>query len=111
MEVDLIFKIAGIGILVSVLAQVLGRAGREDIATLTSLAGLVIVLIMVVNLIAGFFQDVKAIFQLYCNGGGEDCCVAGGSIVCLCSPAGEPAGNGGGGVGRGGSGGARSLAG
>ena len=65
MEVDLIFKIAGIGILVSVLAQVLGRAGREDIATLTSHAGLVIVLIMVVNLIAGFFQDVKAIFQLY----------------------------------------------
>ena len=65
MEVDLIFKIAGIGILVSVLAQVLGRAGREDIATLTSLAGLVIVLIMVVNLIARFFQDVKAIFQLY----------------------------------------------
>ena len=65
MEVDLIFKIAGIGILVSVLAQVLGRAGREDIATLTSLAGLVIVLIMVVNPIAGFFQDVKAIFQLY----------------------------------------------
>ena len=65
MNIDLIFKIAGIGILISVLAQVLNRAGREEIATLTTLAGLVIVLILVVNLIADFFTDVKAIFQLY----------------------------------------------
>ena len=65
MGVDLIFKIAAIGILVSVLAQVLNRAGREDIAMLTTIAGLVIVLLLVVNLIADFFTDVKAIFQLY----------------------------------------------
>ena len=65
MNIDLIFKIAAIGILISVLAQVLNRAGREEIATLTTLAGLVIVLILVVNLIADFFTDVKAIFQLY----------------------------------------------
>jgi len=65
MDVNLIFKIAAIGILVSVLAQVLNRAGREEIATLTTLAGLIIVLVLVVNLIADFFSDVKAIFQLY----------------------------------------------
>ncbi|MBE5766724.1 MAG: stage III sporulation protein AC [Clostridiales bacterium] len=65
MNIDMIFKIAAIGILISVLAQVLNRAGREEIATLTTLAGLVIVLILVVNMIADFFTDVKAIFQLY----------------------------------------------
>jgi len=64
-NIDMIFKIAAIGILISVLAQVLNRAGREEIATLTTLAGLVIVLILVVNMIADFFTDVKAIFQLY----------------------------------------------
>jgi len=64
-NIDMIFKIAAIGILISVLAQVLNRAGREEIATLTTLAGLVIVLILVVNMIAVFFTDVKAIFQLY----------------------------------------------
>ena len=61
----MIFKIAAIGVLVAVLAQVLSRAGREDMAMLTTLAGLVIVLLMVVNLIADFFGSVRAIFQLY----------------------------------------------
>ncbi len=65
MDVELIFKIAAIGVLVAVLAQVLSRAGREDMAMLTTLAGLVIVLLMVVNLIADFFGSVRAIFQLY----------------------------------------------
>lgn len=64
MDVDLIFKIAGIGILVSVLGQVLTRTGREDMAMLTTLAGLVIVLLMVVNLIAQLFNSVKSIFLL-----------------------------------------------
>ena len=54
-SVSLVFRIAAIGILVSVLSQVLTRAGREDIATLTTLAGLVVVLLMVVNLIGEFF--------------------------------------------------------
>ncbi len=65
MTVDLVFKIAAIGILVAVLSQVLTRAGREDIAMLTTLAGLVIVLVMVVNLISDFFGSVRAIFSLY----------------------------------------------
>ena len=62
---DVVFKIAAIGVLVAVLSQVLTRAGREDIAMLTTLAGLVVVLIMVVNLISDFFGSVRAIFSLY----------------------------------------------
>ncbi len=65
MSIDLVFKIAAIGILVSVLAQVLTRAGREDMAMLATLAGLIAVLLMVVNLVAEFFGDVKTIFNLY----------------------------------------------
>lgn len=65
MDIDFVFKIAAIGMLVTVLQQVLSRAGREDIATLTALSGLVIVLVMVMNLVAEFFSSVKAMFQLY----------------------------------------------
>lgn len=65
MDVELIFKIAAIGVLVALLSQILSRAGRDDMAMLTTLAGLVIVLLMVVNLIAEFFGSVRAIFQLY----------------------------------------------
>jgi stage III sporulation protein AC len=65
MSIDMVFKVAAIGILVSVLSQVLTRAGREDIAMLTTLTGLVVVLLMVVNMISEFFGSVKAIFQLY----------------------------------------------
>ena len=65
MTVDVVFKIAAIGILVAVLSQVLTRAGREDIAMMTTLAGLVVALIMVVNLISDFFGSVRAIFSLY----------------------------------------------
>ena len=63
--VVLVFKIAAIGVLVSVLAQVLSRAGRDDMAMLTTLTGLVIVLLMVANLVSDFFQQVKTIFNLY----------------------------------------------
>lgn len=59
------FKIAAIGILIAVLNQVLVRAGREDIATLTTIAGLIIVLLMVVDLISNLFDSVKQIFGLY----------------------------------------------
>ncbi len=65
MSVDLVFKIAAIGVLVSVLAQVLSRAGRDDMAMLTTLTGLVIVLLMVANLVSDFFTSVKSIFNLY----------------------------------------------
>ncbi|HIQ71600.1 MAG TPA: stage III sporulation protein AC [Candidatus Onthenecus intestinigallinarum] len=65
MNVDLLFQIAGIGILVSVIAQVLSRTGREDMAMLASVAGLVVVLLMVVNVVAQLLNNVKSIFQLY----------------------------------------------
>ena len=64
MNIDLVFKIAAIGILVAVLSQVLERTGREDMATLTGVAGLVLVLLIVVNLIAQLFSSVKSIFDL-----------------------------------------------
>jgi len=64
MNVDLIFKIAAIGILVSVLHQVLVRAGREDQAMLTTLTGLIVVLSMVIREISTLFNSVKTIFNL-----------------------------------------------
>lgn len=64
MEVDLIFKIAAIGILVAVLNQVLSRAGRDEQAMMTTLAGLVVVLMMVVQEIARLFDLVKDLFGL-----------------------------------------------
>ena len=64
MDVDLIFKIAAIGILVAVLNQVLSRAGWDEQAMMTTLAGLVVVLMMVVQEIAHLFDMVKTLFQL-----------------------------------------------
>ena len=64
MEVDLIFSIAAIGILVAVLNQVLSRAGRDEQAMMTTLAGLVVVLMMVVQEIADLFDLVKTLFSL-----------------------------------------------
>ena len=64
MNVDLIFKIAAIGILVAVLNQVLSRAGRDEQAMMTTLAGLVVVLMMVVREIASLFDLVKTLFGL-----------------------------------------------
>ena len=64
MNVDLIFKIAAIGIIVAVLNQVLIRAGREDQAMLTTLAGLVVVLTMVVREVDTLFKTIKTIFEL-----------------------------------------------
>lgn len=63
MEIDLIFKIAAIGIIVSILNQVLSRSGREEQATMTSLAGLVVVLMMLTQKIAELFDLVKQLFQ------------------------------------------------
>ena len=64
MDVDFIFRIAAIVIIVTVLNLVLVRSGREDQAMLTTLAGLVVVLLMVVNAIAGLFTTVKSLFGL-----------------------------------------------
>ena len=63
MEIDLIFKIAAIGIIVSILNQVLSRSGREEQATMTSLAALVVVLMIVVQRIAELFDMVKTLFE------------------------------------------------
>ena len=63
MEIDLIFKIAAVGIIVSILNQVLVRSGREEQATMTSLAGLVVVLMIVVQRIAVLFDLVKTLFR------------------------------------------------
>ncbi len=63
MDIDLIFKIAAIGIIVSILNQVLSRSGREEQATMTSLAGLVVVLMMLAQKIADLFDLVKTLFQ------------------------------------------------
>lgn len=64
MNIDLIFKIAGIGIVVAVLNQLLTRAGREEQALLTTIAGLVVVLLIVTQEIGKLFDTIKNIFDL-----------------------------------------------
>ena len=64
MDIDLIFKIAAIGIIVSILNQVLSRSGREEQATMTSLAGLVLVLFWLVPYIYELFETMKNLFAL-----------------------------------------------
>ena len=63
MDVDLIFKIAAIGILVAVLNQLLVRSGREEQVMMTTLAGLVVVLMMMVQEISDLFNLIKTLFQ------------------------------------------------
>ncbi len=62
MDIDLIFKIAAIGIVVAVLNQLLVRSGREEQAMMTTLAGLVVVMMMLVRQISDLFQLIKALF-------------------------------------------------
>ena len=64
MDVDLIFRVAGIGIIVAVLNQLLARSGREEQALLTTIAGLIVVLVIIVQQIGDLFEMVKSIFQL-----------------------------------------------
>ncbi len=64
MDVDFVFRIAGIGVVVTVISQLLSRAGRDDMAMLATLSGLVIVLMMVVNMISDFFTSMRALFAL-----------------------------------------------
>ena len=63
MEIDLIFKIAAVGIIVSILGQVLSRSGREEQATMTTLAGLVVVLMMLARKIAELFDLIRDLFD------------------------------------------------
>lgn len=64
MEIDILFKIAGIGILVTIISQLLTRAGREDIAMLAAIAGLVVVMVMVTNMISELFSSLKSLFSI-----------------------------------------------
>ncbi|NLW45900.1 MAG: stage III sporulation protein AC [Firmicutes bacterium] len=64
MDINLIFKIAGIGILVSVLNMVLKQAGKEEQAQMLTLAGVIIVLLMVIQLVQKLFTDIRSVFGL-----------------------------------------------
>ena len=64
MNIDLIFKIAAVGIIVAVLNQVLIRSGREEQAMMTTLAGLIVVLMMIIQQIALLFKTIKSVFGL-----------------------------------------------
>lgn len=64
MDVDFIFQVAGVGIIVTVLNQLLVRSGREEQAMMTTLAGLVVVLVMIVGVIGDLFDTVKSVFGL-----------------------------------------------
>jgi len=64
MEIDLLFKIAGIGIIIAVLHQILTKAGREDQAMMTSLAGMIIVLTVIIKEISDLFATVRTVFNL-----------------------------------------------
>ncbi|RDY24852.1 stage III sporulation protein AC [Romboutsia maritimum] len=65
MDITLILKVAGVGILISVLNMILEKTDRKDWASLTTLAGVIIVLGMVLNEISGLFNAVRTMFQLY----------------------------------------------
>lgn len=65
MSVDIIFKIATIGILITIICQILKKSDRDDMAMLVSIAGLIIVMSMVVVLIADFFESIKTLFNLF----------------------------------------------
>ena len=65
MGIEIIFKIAGIGIVVAIVAQVLKQSGKDEIATLTTLAGLIVVLLIVIDMISELFTSVQNLFYLY----------------------------------------------
>ncbi len=65
MDIDIIFKIAAVGIIVTIICQILKKSDREDIATLVSLVGLIIVLTVVLDMVAGLFDSIRSIFDLF----------------------------------------------
>lgn len=65
MGVDIIFKIAAIGILTAVTGQILKKSDRDEMATLTTLAGLIIVLMMIIDMVSRLFDTIKSLFSLY----------------------------------------------
>ena len=64
MDIDFVFRIAGIGIIVTVISHLLTQAGRDDIALLATLSGLVVVLMMVVGMISDFFASIRSLLQI-----------------------------------------------
>ena len=64
MQIDVLLKIAGVGLLVTAICQVLTRAGREEMATLATVAGVIVVMWMVVNLAGELLNQVQAVFHL-----------------------------------------------
>ncbi len=64
MEIQIVFRIAAVGILVAVVGQVLQRAGRDDMAMLTTLAGLVVVLFWVIEYVSQLFDTIRTLFDL-----------------------------------------------
>lgn len=65
MDIDIIFKLAAVGIVITIVCQVLKKSDREDIATLVSLAGLIIVMTVVIGMVADLFDSIKTIFNLF----------------------------------------------
>lgn len=65
MEIDIIFKIAGIGLITAILNIILKKADKDEIATFTTIAGLVLVLLLVLDMIGGLFDSIKSILRLY----------------------------------------------
>ena len=65
MDLSIIFKIAAVGLITAVINQVLKRADKDEIATIVTLAGLVIVLIMIINMIGHLFDTLKTVFGMY----------------------------------------------
>ncbi len=65
MNIDIIFKIAAVGIIITVICQILKKSDRDDIATIVSLAGLIIVLTVVLDMVAELFDSIRNIFDLF----------------------------------------------
>ncbi|HIX51158.1 MAG TPA: stage III sporulation protein AC [Candidatus Borkfalkia faecavium] len=65
MQIDVIFKLAAVGLIVTIVCQVLKKSDRDDVATIVSLAGLIIVLAAVLDMVVDLFDSVRAIFDLF----------------------------------------------
>ena len=65
MDYNIIFKIALIGLLTAVVSQILKNAGKDEIATVATLAGVIVVLLMVVNMVSELFETIKQLFLIY----------------------------------------------
>lgn len=65
MDISIIFKIAAVGIIVTIICQILKKSDRDDIATIVSLVGLIIVLTVAISMIADLFEQVSALFDIF----------------------------------------------